>query len=64
MQETSIMPPDEKSKKRVEKLFSELEQIAKQPAEKGNTPPAFESPPASDISLLSGEMDALIARIL
>ena len=62
------MHSDEKSQKRVEKLFSDLEQIANQPAEKGSSPPvtneAPESPPANDISIMSSEMDGLIARIL
>jgi signal transduction histidine kinase len=51
------MPPDGKSKKRVEKLFSELEQIAKQPLPTGLGSAA----PAAQEAL--NNVDALLARI-
>jgi signal transduction histidine kinase len=55
------MPPDEKSQKRVEKLFSDLEQIAKQPitidGEKGAALPANNS------STATSEIDTLLLRI-
>jgi len=61
------MPPDEKSQKRVEKLFSDLEKIAKQPhkdgenisAEKGlDLSATNKTPPTA-----SRETDALLLRI-
>jgi signal transduction histidine kinase len=65
------MDHDEKSQKRVEKLFSDLKQIADEPpvtdgtpSVSGVTPPVSRIPPADDISVQSGEMDALITRIL
>jgi signal transduction histidine kinase len=63
------MPPDEKSQKRVEKLFSDLEQIATLrepvtngesiPTEKGLTLPVTNEAP----SAASSEMDVLLLRI-
>jgi len=58
------MPPDDKSQKRVQKLFSDLEQISRHSlvegdseAEKIETPPTHETPAAG------GEMDSLLLRI-
>ena len=66
------MPPDDKSQKRVEKLFSDLEQIAtlREPlkdgennsAEKESTPAPL-SPPADGSSASGREVDALLLRI-
>ncbi len=58
------MPPDEKSQKRVKKLFSDLEQIARPPTESGNM-----SVEKSEISPAPGELtpnrevDTLLLRI-
>ncbi|MBK8780773.1 MAG: GAF domain-containing protein [Anaerolineales bacterium] len=67
------MPPDDKSKKRVEKLFSDLDQIARlqvatasehQPTETGPVSPVWNEAPASPSVLnSSAEMDALLLRI-
>jgi signal transduction histidine kinase len=61
------MPPDEKSQKRVEKLFSDLEQIARQPlteSDGGNiVTEKTETPPASDNTKTDSEMDGLRLRI-
>ena len=70
------MPPDEKSQKRVEKLFSDIQQIARQPlstgenisAEKGSAPPATHVASASPSAANDGsagirETGALLLRI-
>ncbi|MBI5950732.1 MAG: GAF domain-containing protein [Chloroflexi bacterium] len=60
------MPPDEKSQKRVQKLFSELEQIStlrKPPAEKASGTEKVESQPAPGVSKSDGEMETLLRRI-
>ncbi len=66
------MPSDEKSQKRVEKLFSDLEQIVHStgeslPVETGPvssvTSEALESPSASNISAPVREVDTLLSRI-
>ena len=61
------MPPDEKSQKRVEKLFSDLEQIAKQPFTNGESIPTKKGVTLSVTnetpSAASSEMDVLLLRI-
>ena len=72
------MDHEEKVQKRVEKLFSELEQIAKQPLPDGENTPAEkpvlstvktestsapEYPPADDKSAAGRELDSLLLRI-
>jgi signal transduction histidine kinase len=69
------MDHEEKSQKRVEKLFSEMKQIMDEPPAADENPPAAEvvppaadglsqSPPADNIAVQSEEMDALIERII
>lgn len=69
------MHPDEKSQKRVEKLFADLNQIARASIATGENKPvatesasrvkyeALASSPAIDTSAASHEMDALLLRI-
>ncbi|MFN8383794.1 MAG: ATP-binding protein [Anaerolineales bacterium] len=69
------MHPDDKSQKRVEKLFADLDQIAKMPAATGEKKPvavgatlpvkfdAPATPAAADTSTASHEMELLIQRI-
>jgi signal transduction histidine kinase len=58
------MPPDSKSQKRVQKLFSELEQIARQPLTEGESGTGKgEDLTASDGKTSDGGMDALLLRI-
>jgi len=59
------MPPDEKSQKRVEKLFSDLEQIAKHPPTEGEGIPSEVAPSQSSPtgSPTVREIDSLLLRI-
>ena len=69
------MHPDDKSQKRVEKLFSDLDQIARMPVATGENKPvetgsaspvgheASASSLAAGSSTASNEMDALLVRI-
>ena len=61
------MPPDEKSQKRVEKLFSELEQIARQPltdSDSGSTSVGKREAQSANVGSASGsETEALRLRI-
>lgn len=63
------MPPDEKSQKRVDKLFSDLEHIAQSLPESKDAEPsarakAEQSQAFSETTVVSGEIDALIERII
>ncbi len=59
------MEPDEKSQKRVEKLFTDLEQIAKEQAPLDGKPPQPPPPSQSEHERAAiQEMDSLIARIM
>ncbi|MCA2000951.1 MAG: GAF domain-containing sensor histidine kinase [Chloroflexi bacterium] len=53
------MPPDEKSQKRVQKLFSELEYISRQSGESGKS----EAQPASPAAVTGGEAEELRLRV-
>jgi len=58
------MPPDEKSQKRVQKLFSELEQIARQPFAEGDSGmEKAASLPVPETPAAGNETEALISRI-
>ncbi|GAB4538518.1 MAG: hypothetical protein Fur002_02100 [Anaerolineales bacterium] len=57
------MDSEEKSQKRVEKLFSDLEQMASQPPQDGAAR-LPQPPPASLESAVNSEMDALISRVV
>jgi len=56
------MDSEEKSQKRVEKLFSDLEQMASQPPQDGAAR-AAETPPPLE-SVINSEIDALVARVV
>jgi signal transduction histidine kinase len=70
------MSPEDKSQKRVEKLFSELEQIANQPPAAGGSQPGKNMPPpiigdtpvsplvSENTTGVSAEIDALVQRII
>ncbi|CAG1015099.1 two-component system, sensor histidine kinase and response regulator [Anaerolineales bacterium] len=58
------MPPDQKSQKRVKKLFSDLEQIARPLTESGSVPAGkSEVAPAPDAMTAAPEVDTLLVRI-
>jgi len=59
------MPPDDKSQKRVEKLFSELEKIStlREPQMEGESGVKGESQPAHDAPAAGSEMESLLLRI-
>ena len=65
--EINPMVPDDKSQQRVEKLFSELEQINREPhtagdesgAENGKVPPVVQNVPAVDEGMENGAQSSL-----
>jgi len=67
--EINLMVPDDKSQQRVEKLFSELEQITREPhtvgdesgTENGKVPPVVQNVPAADEGMENGTQSSLTA---